>query len=202
MFDLNMSSNNYACACLNVSIRPHLPLSSTPPTITHPDYRPIYVGEQGISIVPTLSLPFFILYSLFLQVHPQLTLRTRTHSRFQSTSEPLLRRYTSLTCLICRMSVYRVLQFIPPDLDPGEGPVLPTEEWVEQEILQSESGWIELTKLCLVSPLIFCPGHKSLFLSFSPPIFRGILLTSQLIQRQMNQWLCYKLPRHIHPCFV
>lgn len=80
-----------------------------------------------------------------------MTLRIRTHSKPLSGSG-YLRWHTSLTCLICRLSVYRVLQSIPPDLDVTEGPVLPTEEWVEHEVLQSGSGWIELAKQCLVSP--------------------------------------------------
>ena len=155
---LNMSSN-YACPCLNVFIRPHHPPTYPfpAPSLTDPDYHSVYVGQDGISIVLILSFPpFYYFNHIFPQVHPQLTLRSRTHSRPQSTREPFLRSYTSLSCLICRLSVYRVLQIIPPDLDAAEGPVLPTEEWVEQEILQSESGWIELTKQCLVSPFIFC----------------------------------------------
>jgi hypothetical protein len=66
------------------------------------------------------------------------------------------------------MSVYRVLHLIPPDLNASEGPVLPTEEWVEHDILQSGSGWIELANHCLVSPLSFCQGHKNVLLSFFP----------------------------------
>lgn len=102
----------------------------------------------------------------------------------ESKSALLFRRHTSLICLICRTSVYRVLQLIPPDLDVGEGLVLPTEEWVEQEILRSGSGWIELAKQCLVSPLTLWL-HLTHFVS---------------IQRWMNQWLSYEPRMHIHPC--
>ena len=147
-------SSNYACLCLNVQLRALLPPSpSSPCDPSHPDYQPVYVGQDGISIVP--SFPPFSLHFIYflLQVHPHLTLRSRTHSEPQSDSDPLLHRHTSLTCLICRLSVYRVLQLIPPDLDATEGPVLPTEEWVEHQVLQSGSGWIELAKQCLVSPL-------------------------------------------------
>ncbi|KAH9062672.1 hypothetical protein EDB87DRAFT_1605216, partial [Lactarius vividus] len=127
-------SSNYACPCLNVLIAVQAPPPpDTPPsTPTDSNYQPVYVGEEGVSIV-----------------HPQLTLRSRTHSEPESKSALLFRRHTSLTCLICRTSVYRVLQLVPPDLDAGEGPVLPTEEWVEQEVLRSGSGWIELAKQCL-----------------------------------------------------
>ncbi len=41
---------------------------------------------------------------------------------------------------------------MPPDMDSTEGPILPTEERAEDQVLQSGSGWIELTKQCLVSP--------------------------------------------------
>ncbi|KAH9045377.1 hypothetical protein EDB85DRAFT_1906300 [Lactarius pseudohatsudake] len=127
-------SSNYACPCLNVLIAVQAPPPpDTPPsTPSDSNYQPVYVGEEGVSIV-----------------HPQLTLRSRTHSEPESKSSLLFRRHTSLTCLICRTSVYRVLQLVPPDLDAGEGPVLPTDEWVEQEVLRSESGWIELAKQCL-----------------------------------------------------
>ncbi|KAI0268231.1 hypothetical protein BC834DRAFT_968437 [Gloeopeniophorella convolvens] len=122
----------YACACLNVRIRVHEPPPSAPPApaLADPHHVSIYAGDDGISVV-----------------HPQLTLRSRTVSEpdHSNASESLLRRRTSLTCLICRTSVYRVLQLIPPDLDASEGPVLPTEEWVEQQVLRSASGWIELS---------------------------------------------------------
>lgn len=54
-------------------------------------------------------------------------------------------------------------------MDSAEGPVLPTEEWAEEQVLQSGSGWIEMAKQCLVSPFA---RHKipGVFLS-------GILLT-------------------------
>lgn len=133
VFSLNMSPN-YACPCLNVliSVQAPPPPDTPPSTPTNSNYRPVYVGEEGISIV-----------------HPQLTLRSRTHSEPESKSALLFRRHTSLTCLVCRTSVYRVLQLVPPDLDSGEGLVLPTEVWVEQEVLRSGSGWIELAKQCL-----------------------------------------------------
>jgi hypothetical protein len=108
---------------------------------------------------------FFILFIFLLQVHPHLTLRSRTHSKPQSDS---LHRHTSLTCLVCRLSVYRVLQFIPLDMDATEGLVSPTEEWVEHQVLQSGSGWIELAKKCLVS---LSAGHKNVSLAFSLAVF-------------------------------
>lgn len=66
MTSLNMSSN-YACACLNVFIRPHHPPSSSSPapTLTDPDYRTVYVGQEGISIVPTLTFSLFHYFNKF-----------------------------------------------------------------------------------------------------------------------------------------
>ncbi|KAI0307139.1 hypothetical protein B0F90DRAFT_1813941 [Multifurca ochricompacta] len=154
-----MSSNtNCACPCLNVHIRIQHPPStqSSPLQVSDPNYRSVFVGEEGISIV-----------------HPQLTLRSRTHSKPEPKSNTLLRRHTSLTCLICRIPVYRVLQLIPPDLATGEGPILPTEEWVEQEILRSRSGWIELTKQSLENESITQLQSSEAY----SPVFRVVLPT-------------------------
>ncbi|KAJ6610439.1 hypothetical protein B0H10DRAFT_2225073 [Mycena sp. CBHHK59/15] len=62
--------------------------------------------------------------------HPQVTLRIRT--RGELTSRNHRARYTSLTCL----------------LRPRRA-LMPTEDWVEQDILKSPSGWIEVHKQCL-----------------------------------------------------
>ena len=158
---LQTMSSNYTCPCLNVQIHTHRPPSLSPSLpISDPYYQPVYVGQDGIVIVRILPSYCFILFIFLFQVHPQLTLRSRIHSKRQSDSERLLHRHTSLTCLICRLPIYRVLQSIPPDMDVTEGPVLPTEDWVEHEVLQSESGWIELSKQCLVSPLTFSQAQE------------------------------------------
>src|SRR6266404_7839227 len=49
---LNMSSN-YACPCLNVlvSVQAPPPPDTPPSTPTDSNYQPVYVGEEGISIV-------------------------------------------------------------------------------------------------------------------------------------------------------
>ncbi|KAI0068688.1 hypothetical protein BV25DRAFT_1986271 [Artomyces pyxidatus] len=138
----------YACACLNVRIRPQ-PTDGTPPELEEPDYQPVYVGENGISVA-----------------HRQLTLRTRTRARPDSqTHEALHHRHTALTCLNCQTTVYRVFQSIPLDMIDGVGPVLPTEEWVEQEVLKSTSGWIELSKGVLSGDAVTKAAASS---SYSP----------------------------------
>jgi hypothetical protein len=60
-------------------------------------------------------------------------------------------RYTSLTCLICQVLVYRVHQVVPLDVEGKDGPLLPTNEWVEKEVLKSTTGWIEVYRNGLVS---------------------------------------------------
>jgi hypothetical protein len=60
-------------------------------------------------------------------------------------------RYTSSTCLICQVLVYRIHQVVPLDVEGKDGPLLPTNEWVEKEILKSATGWIELHKDAQVS---------------------------------------------------
>jgi len=87
--------------------------------------------------------------SWFLQIHPQVTLRTRSRG-VPITGTPQCTRYTSLTCLICRTLVYRVHQVVPMDIEGKEGPQLPTDDWVEQEIMKSSTGWIEVHIDCLV----------------------------------------------------
>lgn len=56
----------------------------------------------------------------------------------------------SLTCLVCKTLVYRITQAVVPGTESGEGMVLPTEDWVENEVLGSASGWIEVSKDILV----------------------------------------------------
>lgn len=41
-------------------------------------------------------------------------------------------------------------QIVSPEVDSAEGPVLPTDDWAEQEVLKSTSGWVEVHKDCLV----------------------------------------------------
>ena len=153
-------------ALMSSSMPFSLPLPSRLPHSATPAISPSMSVRMAFSSYRSFP-PYFFIVLIFLQVHPHLTLRSRTHAKPQSDSDPLLHRHTSLTCLICRLSVYRVLQLIPPDMDATEGPVLPTEEWVEHQVLQSGSGWIELAKQCLVSPF----RRKSVFLAFSSALF-------------------------------
>ena len=87
-----------------------------------------------------------------LQAHIQLTLRNkgpRTERRVGEKTEAA--RVVSLTCLICESLVYRISQVISPDVESSEGLVLPTDEWVEKEVLKSADGWTEVFQDALVS---------------------------------------------------
>lgn len=52
--------------------------------------------------------------------------------------------------------MYRVAQEIARGSEAREGPIIPTEDWVEQETLLSKNGWIEVfvgSNGCLVRAL-------------------------------------------------
>lgn len=76
----------------------------------------------------------------------------------------------TVTCLVCGLLTYRVAQRISPDLSNEEGPVLPTDDWVEKELCKSATGWIEINQGCLVSlhlwPLAFSMHHLVFRTSF------------------------------------
>ncbi|KAJ7368793.1 hypothetical protein DFH08DRAFT_983290 [Mycena albidolilacea] len=160
---LGTLSPAYACGCLNVRITP-VPAQpgsgsqqSSDPVST--DFSQVHVADEGIAVA-----------------HPQVTLRIRT--RGELTSRNRRARYTSLTCLICRVLVYRVHQIVPLDADGRDGPLMPTEDWVEQDILKSPSGWIEVHSQCLSGDAIAraeaSPEYSTLFsvaipIETSPP---------------------------------
>ncbi|KAJ7887479.1 hypothetical protein B0H14DRAFT_3082019 [Mycena olivaceomarginata] len=160
---LGTLSPAYACGCLNVRITP-VPAQpgsgsqqSSDPVST--DFSQVHVADEGIAVA-----------------HPQVTLRIRT--RGELTSRNRRARYTSLTCLICRILVYRVHQIVPLDADGRDGPLMPTEDWVEQDILKSPSGWIEVHSQCLSGDAIAraeaSPEYSTLFsvaipIETSPP---------------------------------
>jgi hypothetical protein len=78
-----------------------------------------------------------------------MTVRTRTRGvHVVGTSR--YARFTTITCLVCDLLVYRVYQTYLADIEGKDGPLLPTEDWVERDILKSLSGWIEVSKQCLV----------------------------------------------------
>ncbi|KAG2156435.1 hypothetical protein DEU56DRAFT_767046 [Suillus clintonianus] len=126
-----------ACKCLNIRIQSsHSPPQSTPPdflkdSATDSDYTLIYAGQDGLSVA-----------------HPQVTMRTRKMGLPLGDTNRCI-RYTTLTCLLCQTLAYRVQQLVPLDVEGQEGPLLPTFDWVEQDILMSSCGWIEVHTECL-----------------------------------------------------
>ncbi|KAG6841831.1 hypothetical protein C0991_006238 [Blastosporella zonata] len=124
---------HYACHCLNVQIHRASPTNAPPPppTTDHTVFSPLFVGDEGINVA-----------------HSQLTVRTRTRG-VPVPGTPRFSRYTTVTCLLCQLVVYRVSQSYAPEIEGRDGPLLPTEDWVERDILKSLNGWIEVHKDCL-----------------------------------------------------
>ena len=146
------SSMAYACKCLNIRIESRNAPSEQPPQlVSNPEFAPVFIGQDGIRVVSKRGRPpCRVSHPTLSQSHPQVTLRTRSRGiPISGTSQ--CTRYTSLTCLVCQTLVYRVHQVVPLDMQGQEGPQLPTEEWVEQEIMKSSSGWIEVHNQCSVS---------------------------------------------------
>ena len=87
-----------------------------------------------------------------LQAHPQVTVRLATKPALvPGTSRS--QRFNVLSCLFCNLAPYRVAQTMTPDIGVAESVLLPTEDWVEHEILKTPTGWIEVHTECLVSLL-------------------------------------------------
>ncbi|KAH9849978.1 hypothetical protein C2E23DRAFT_887696 [Lenzites betulinus] len=125
------AAGKYACKCLNIRIHAQ-PTTTTPPPV-EAGFTAVYAADQGICVA-----------------HTEVTLRSRSKPVPDAGSpEGELSRYTTVTCLVCGVPTYRVAQRITPDLINEVGPVLPTDDWVEKELLKSSSGWIEVYGGCL-----------------------------------------------------
>ncbi|KAF9486735.1 hypothetical protein BDN71DRAFT_1459170 [Pleurotus eryngii] len=125
------NGRQFACKCLNMRIREQ---SAAPPSPSEwpvdSNWERVYVGDKGINIA-----------------HPQLTSRVRSRGPVtnESSRSP---QYISLMCLICKAYVYRINQNTPSEADKDAPNVAP-EGWIEQEVMRSLSGWIEVQKECL-----------------------------------------------------
>ncbi|EJD48593.1 hypothetical protein AURDEDRAFT_112994 [Auricularia subglabra TFB-10046 SS5] len=113
----------YSCHCLNVTI---VPAGEPQPAKDEPEFLTVRVADDAIAIA-----------------HPQLTLRDRSRP-----SEPTV-QHVSLSCLVCNQLVYRVAHSIRPGDEARDGPVVPTAEWAEQEVLRSATGQIDVSRGCL-----------------------------------------------------
>lgn len=148
-----ISTPTYACKCLNVRIysQPN-PKDATPST--DDEYIPTSVDDDGIVIQ-----------------HSQLTLRMRSKAVPDSKDPSKSIRYMSLICLNCQSLVYRVSRFSTLNGEERPGPILPTEEWVEKDILKTSTGTIEVHKGCLTRDAVLQEESNS---SYST-IFRIVL---------------------------
>ncbi|KAI9001374.1 hypothetical protein BD414DRAFT_544282 [Trametes punicea] len=147
--DGQTAATKYACKCLNIRIHVQ-PTQSTPP-LTEAGFNAVYVGEEGIHVA-----------------HTEVTLRSRSKPVPDPDSPSgELTRYTTVTCLVCGVPTYRVLQRITPDLINEIGPVLPTDDWVEKELVKSTTGWIEVYQGCIsedeISQAESSPMYSSMF---------------------------------------
>jgi hypothetical protein len=143
-------ANVSACRCLNVRIRPQ-PVNNASGNVrgNDSDYKSVFVGDEGVFIVSGHAIAQKLIFYHVVQAHPQVTLRTRSRAVPVANTERC-HRYVTLSCLLCQTIVYRVHQAITTDIEGKDGPMLPTDDWAEQETLKSTSGWIELHSGCLV----------------------------------------------------
>ncbi|KAH9938335.1 uncharacterized protein B0H18DRAFT_966708 [Fomitopsis serialis] len=124
--------STYACHCLNVQIT-HEPTPDNAPPADNA-FASVHCGDNGIAIT-----------------HVQATLRNRSSMVPDPHGQvPRSTRFISLTCLVCQTLVYRAKQVLYAAADGGEGPVLPGDNWAEQDVLMSASGWVEVSKNCLL----------------------------------------------------
>ncbi|EPT03617.1 hypothetical protein FOMPIDRAFT_1035253 [Fomitopsis schrenkii] len=132
----NGLNSTYSCHCLNVRIT-HQPTSETAPQADK-DFASVHCGDSGITIS-----------------HVQATLRCRGRTVPDPHGQvPRSTRFVSLTCLICHKVVYRVNQVVSSEADGGEGPVIHSDDWAEQDVLMSATGWVEVSLSCLTGDAI------------------------------------------------
>ncbi|KAK0461710.1 uncharacterized protein EV420DRAFT_124540 [Desarmillaria tabescens] len=155
--------SRFACKCLNVQIKASKPVGPVPAELaSEPGFTQVYVKHDGISAA-----------------HPQLTLRIRSRGTPIEGSSRFA-QFMSLGCLVCRTLVYRAFISAPlqtnshANLATREGPVIPKSGWVEDDVLRTPSGWIEVFEGALteadISQQEESPQYSSLFSLVLPPI--------------------------------
>ncbi|KAF6762051.1 hypothetical protein DFP72DRAFT_1061336 [Ephemerocybe angulata] len=150
------AGQRYACKCLNIRIEASTSSTAPPESVNDPAYSQVYVGDNGIAVK-----------------HTQLTLRSRQRVAHIPESNRYS-RYTTLTCLVCDLPVYRIFQVVPADAEGKDGPILPADDWVEKETMKSPTGWIEVNKECLTGDAIIHAetdsSYSSLLALVVPPL--------------------------------
>ncbi|KAF9478408.1 hypothetical protein BDN70DRAFT_895750 [Pholiota conissans] len=184
----------YACKCLNVRLSASQPPLPAPEYPRDPQYTPVFVKDDGISVI-----------------HPQVT------ARVPSKGEPIpgtsrYSRFSVLTCLFCGLPVYRVHHTFSPDVEGAEATLLPSEEWVEHEIMKTATGWIDVHKDCIVGdaiPQIQASSHFAPVFSLALP--QGLISPppsplvdeEQLTQRSPSpEPLAAQYLSHLRPLFL
>ncbi|KAF8528938.1 hypothetical protein BU17DRAFT_80090 [Hysterangium stoloniferum] len=115
--------DEYSCRCRNITISAYDIANNT----SSPNYERVLVGDTGIRII-----------------HHYLTLRTRDRAEQSPSSTDKLIQHLALSCLACKTNAYRVSQEINPGSEAREGPIVLSEDWIEQETLRSKNGWVEV----------------------------------------------------------
>ncbi|KAK0206945.1 hypothetical protein DFS33DRAFT_1382030 [Desarmillaria ectypa] len=155
--------SHFACKCLNVQIKASKLVGPVPAELaTEPGFTQVYVKHDGISAA-----------------HPQLTLRIRSRGTPIEGSSRFA-QFMSLGCLVCRTLVYRVFISAPllnnsyANLATREGPVIPKSGWVEDDVLRTPSGWVDVFEGALTEADILqqqeSPQYSPLFSLVLPPI--------------------------------
>jgi hypothetical protein len=155
-------SQAYACKCLNVQITSSTQVPSSTPDSERtydPAYESIFVEDEGIVIVLFSSIKFIGIELIYYisQTHPQITVRTSTRPEpIPGTSQHS--RFIVLTCLLCRLSAYRVyqtIQTISLGIQGNESILFLTDDsdLLEHDcdILKSSNGWIQVHKDSIIS---------------------------------------------------
>jgi hypothetical protein len=71
--------------------------------------------------------------------------------------------------MVCQTSAYRVLHEVPLDFEGEDGLILPTVDYVEEDVLKSPHGWIQVNNSLLVRSRDYLHGTHCSFSGHSLP---------------------------------
>ncbi|GAB1524987.1 hypothetical protein RhiTH_008143 [Rhizoctonia solani] len=120
-----MSLQQYACRCLNITITSTTTKVNGDVAPTSPvHFEKVHVGDAGVKVS-----------------HSQLTLRRRIAAEDRGAKI----QWNTVSCLLCRTTVYRVSSEVSTDFELRDGLVVtPGEDFAEGEILRGRDGFIEI----------------------------------------------------------
>ncbi|CAE6405222.1 unnamed protein product [Rhizoctonia solani] len=139
-----MSLQQYACRCLNIIITSTTARAKRDVAPTDPiHFEKFHVGDTGV------------------KSHSQLTLRRRNAAEDQGAKI----QWNTVSCLLCRTTVYRVASEVATDFELRDGLVVaPGDEFAEGEILRGRDGFIEVnlgSEGCIDAEAISTARNKS-----------------------------------------